>query len=55
MDNLTLDDFTGVTDLKNVEVVYDSEIYSTKLKSSDLNTKNLIGVFQKREINYILP
>ena len=48
MDNLTLDDFTGVTDLKNVEVVYDSEIYSTKLKSSDLNTKNLIDGFDPK-------
>ena len=45
MDNLSLEDFTGVSDLKSVDVVYDSKIISTKLKSSDLDTKNLIDGF----------
>ena len=45
MNNLTLDDFTGETDLKNVTVVYGSAVTSTKLKSSDTDTKNLITGF----------
>ena len=48
MDNLTVEDFTGVTDLKTVDVVYDSKVVSTKLKSSDLDTKNLIDGFDPK-------
>ena len=48
MDNLSLDDFTGVTDLKSVDVVYDSKVVSTKLKSSDIDTKNLIDGFDPK-------
>ena len=48
MDNLTVEDFTGVTDLKTVDVVYDSKVVSSKLKSSDLDTKNLIDGFDPK-------
>ena len=48
LDNVTLEDFTGVTDLKAVDVVYDSKVISTKLKSSDLDTKNLIDGFDPK-------
>ena len=48
IDNLSLDDFTGETDLKNVTVVYDSPIVSSKLKSSDNDTKNLIDGFDPK-------
>ena len=46
--NLSLDDFTSVTDLKNVDVVYDSKVVSTKLKSSDIDAKNLIDGFDPK-------
>ena len=49
MKNLTLDDFTGETDLKNVTVVYGSAVTSTKLKSSDTDTKNLITGFDVKD------
>ena len=45
--NLSVDDFTGVTDLADVEVVTGNyiKLTSTKLKSNDADTKNLIDGF----------
>ena len=46
--NLSVDDFTGVKDLSEVEVVVGkAKITSTKLKSSEADTKNLIKAFDK--------
>ena len=46
--NLKLDDFTGITDLSNVDVVVGkAKLTSTKLKSVETNNKNLIEKFDK--------
>lgn len=55
--NLTKDDFTGITDLKDVEVVTGKNVKltSTKLKSNDTDTKNLIVGFdpsKDKELSY---
>jgi uncharacterized repeat protein (TIGR01451 family) len=46
-ENLSIDDFTGVTDLSQVEVITGKNIKltSTKLKSNTTDTKNLINGF----------
>ena len=49
MDNLSLEDFIGVTDLKSVDVIYGSKVVSTKLKSSDIDTRNLIDGFDPKK------
>ena len=47
-DNLSLDDFVGITNLDEVEVVLGkSKLVSTKLKSSETDTENLIKAFDK--------
>ena len=46
--NLSLDNFTDVKDLNNVEVVVGkAKLTSTKLKSNESDTKNLIKAFDK--------
>ena len=46
--NLSIDDFNGITDLSNVDVVVgNAKLVSTKLKSSTVDTKNLIKAFDK--------
>ncbi len=47
-ENLSVDDFTGIKNLSEVEVVTGKvKLTSTKLKSSDTDTKNLINGFDK--------
>ncbi len=54
--NLSIDDFTGITDLSNVDVVVGkAKLTSTKLKSIETDTKNLIDAFDKEngtELDY---
>ena len=47
--NLSVEDFTGITDLSEVEVVTGNyiKLTSTKLKSNDADTKNLIDGFDQ--------
>lgn len=46
--NLSVDDFTGITNLSDVEVVVGkAKLTSTKLKSTVANDKNLIKAFDK--------
>ena len=48
--NLTKSDFTGVDSLDNVEVLQGkATVTSTKLKSNDTDTKNLIKAFDKEK------
>lgn len=47
-ENLSVDDFSGIKNLSEVEVVTGKvKLTSTKLKSSDTDTKNLINGFDK--------